>query len=95
MPEGTGIFLSPSGSDAEYLVLLICKLLNAGKTIKNIVTCDEEVGSGTVAAASGKFFSPIEPIPGYHKHIEGGPKNNDPVLELVDNVEIVSIVARD
>ena len=89
------MFLSPSGSDAEYVVLLIAKLLNPGKTITNICTCNEEVGSGTVPAAAGKFFSAIEPIPGYHNHIEGGPKMDDPVLGLVDNVEIVAIDARD
>jgi len=28
MPAGTGVFLTPSGSDAEYIPLLIAKLLN-------------------------------------------------------------------
>ena len=86
LPKGTGVFLSPSGSDAEYFALLIAKLLNPKKDIINIVTCNEEVGSGTLAAAGGRFFSSVEPIPGYHTHIEGGPKNNDPVHELADNV---------
>ena len=52
----------PSGSDAEYIPLLIAKLRNHGKQILNIVTCNEEVGSGTLDAAGGKFFSPIEPL---------------------------------
>lgn len=65
LPEGTGVFLMPSGSDAEYIPLLIAQILNQGKPICNIVTCNEEVGAGTLGAAGGKFFSPIEPIPGY------------------------------
>ena len=65
MPEGTGVFLMPSGSDAEYIPLLICKILNEGKEIVSVVTCNEEVGSGTLDAAGGRFFSPVEPIQGF------------------------------
>ena len=28
LPEGTGVFLMPSGSDAEYIPLLIAQILN-------------------------------------------------------------------
>lgn len=94
LPDGTGIFLMPSGSDAEYIPLLIAQLLNEGKDITNIVTCNEEVGSGTLEAAGGKFFSPIEPIPGYTLHMKGGAKNKDPLLELGENVKTVAIGAR-
>jgi hypothetical protein len=31
LQEGTGVFLMPSGSDAEYIPLLIAKTLNEGK----------------------------------------------------------------
>lgn len=86
LPKGTGVILSPSGSDAEYFPLLIAKLLNPDNNVVNIVTCNEEVGSGTLAAAGGKFFSHIEPITGYHAHIEGGPKMDDPVLGLAEQV---------
>ena len=65
LPAGTGIFLTPSGSDAEYIPLLIAQLLNQDKNIVNIVTCNEEVGSGTLDAAGGRFFSAVEPITGY------------------------------
>lgn len=94
LPEDTGVFLTPSGSDAEYFPLLIAQLLNEGKEVVNIVTCNEEVGSGTLEAAGGKFFSPLEPIPGYTSHMEGGAKNNDPVLGLGENVETIAIPAR-
>ena len=65
LPEGTGVFLMPSGSDAEYIPLLIAQILNKDKDVCNIVTCNEEIGAGTLGAAGGRFFSPIEPIPGY------------------------------
>lgn len=60
----------------------------------NIVTCNEEVGSGTLDAAGGRFFSTLEPIPGYASHIEGGPKMSDPVLGLGEGVETIAIPAR-
>lgn len=67
LPAGTGIFLMPSGSDAEYIPLLIAKIFNEGKDIVSVVTCNEEVGSGTFDAAGGRFFSAVEPIPGFTK----------------------------
>jgi len=87
LEDGTGIFLMPSGSDAEYIPLVIAKLLNGmDSRISNIVTCNEEVGSGTLDASGGLFFSPVEPIPGYTSHMEGGADMHDPLLELADNV---------
>lgn len=91
LPVGTGIFLTPSGSDAEYIPLLIAQLLNKGKKITNIVTCDQEVGSGTLDAAGGRFFSALEPIPGY---TEVMPKMSDPVDGLAQGVETIAIGAR-
>lgn len=62
--------------------------------ITNIVTCNEEVGSGTLDASGGLFFSPVEPIPGYTSHMEGGADMHDPLLGLADNVKTVAINAR-
>ncbi len=36
LPAGTEIFLCPSGSDAEYIPLLIAKTLNKGKKVPEI-----------------------------------------------------------
>lgn len=91
LPEGTGVFLMPSGSDAEYIPLLIAQILNKGKEICNIVTCNEEIGAGTLGAAGGKFFSPIEPIPGYA--IEGT-QIGDKLQGLGDGVKTIAINAR-
>lgn len=57
----------------------------------NIVTCNEEVGSGTLDAAGGKFFSPIEPIPGY---TNGDKDMGSPVDGMNDGVETIAINAR-
>jgi hypothetical protein len=91
MPEGTGVFLMPSGSDAEYIPLLIAQVLNKGNKIVNIVTCNEEVGSGTLNAAGGKFFSSVEPIPGY---TGGNVANGDTVQGLGEGVTTIPINAR-
>jgi len=80
---GNSITLCPSGSDAEYLPLLlaISRCLSSssvrnqdgspaapskrkgiyGNGILNIVTGAGEVGSGTLNAAKGKFFSNVSP----------------------------------
>ena len=83
----------PSGSDAEYIPLLIAKTLNKGKKIVTICTCVEEVGSGTVNAASGKLFSNLEPIV---KFADGSAKKDgDPVAEFNEGIQTVSILARE
>jgi len=93
LPEGSGVFIMPSGSDAEYIPLLIAQELNKGRKVTNIVTCNEEVGSGTVAASGGRFFSDIEPIPGF---TTGAVKNGDPLVGLTEMVEnVIGINARD
>jgi hypothetical protein len=89
LPDGTGIFLMPSGSDAEYIPLLIAKLRHQGKQFLNIVTCNEEVGSGTLAAAGGKFFSPIEPL-----QYAPGAANGSNLEGLAENVDNFAIAAR-
>lgn len=91
LPEGAGIFFSPSGTDSEYIALMIGKLLNPGRAITNIVTCNDEVGSGSKNGANGKFFMTLEPHPGYHENIE---KGND-LLELGDDVKAIDVKARE
>lgn len=92
LPADTGCFLMPSGSDAEYIPLLITKTLNPGKPILSVVTCHEEVGSGTLNASGGKLFSNYEPLP----HLGDGiqKKDGDPVRGLDKDVETLLILAR-
>ena len=51
------VVYGPSGSDAMYIPLLFQQLLNPGKTIVNIVTCPEELGSGSKVAAQNKYYA--------------------------------------
>ena len=51
------IFFAPSGSDLCYYPLLFSKLMNPDKPIMSLVTCPEELGSGSAMANQGKFFS--------------------------------------
>mmetsp|Transcript_5386 Transcript_5386/g.9049 ORF Transcript_5386/g.9049 Transcript_5386/m.9049 type:complete len:484 (-) Transcript_5386:110-1561(-) len=94
LPEGTGIFLTPSGSDAEYIPLLIAKNLNPQRQIMNIVVCNEEVGSGTLDAAGGRFFSGLEPIPGFTSYADDGVDMGDPVMGLGEDVQTHAVIAR-
>lgn len=66
------IVLFPSGSDAEYLPLVLAlirsseltfnsKMKRINPKVINIVTCINEVGSGTSNACGGKHFSELSP----------------------------------
>ena len=92
LPKGSGIFLTPSGSDAEYIPLLITKLLNPGKEIRNLVTCKDEVGAGTLNGANGKYFSSVDPIEGF---TDSPKKYGDDLNQVADGVEIWTVQARE
>jgi hypothetical protein len=51
------VFYGPSGSDMMYLPIIFQALLFGRKDIINIVSCPEELGSGSKAAAEGLFYS--------------------------------------
>ena len=50
------VFYAPSGSDLCYYCLLFSKLIHPDRDINNVITCPEELGSGSIAAHHGKFF---------------------------------------
>lgn len=50
------IFYAPSGSDLCYFPLIFSKLLYPDKDICNLVTCPEELGSGSRLASQGKYY---------------------------------------
>ena len=58
---------APSGSYLCYLPILFAKWLQPNKPIMNLVSCPEELGSGSNTAAAGKYFVGLnqfnEPIP--------------------------------
>lgn len=51
------IFYAPSGTDLFYYPIIIGNLLFPDKKLINLITCKEELGSGTPYASEGKFFS--------------------------------------
>lgn len=51
------VFLGPSGTDAVYFPLLFSRERFPEKKILNIITCIEELGSGTINAGQGKYFA--------------------------------------
>ncbi len=50
------VFLAPSGSDLTYYPILFSQLLHPDKEILSLVSCPEELGSGTIKAAKGQYF---------------------------------------
>ena len=51
------VFFGPSGSDLVYYPLMFQKMLNPGKRIVNIVSCPEELGSGSKYASETRFYA--------------------------------------
>lgn len=51
------IFFAPSGSDLCFYPLLFARLMDPSRPIMNLVTCPEELGTGSVLANRGMFFS--------------------------------------
>jgi hypothetical protein len=50
------IFWAPSGSDLIYLPFLLAQLLYPQRPLLHMLTCPEELGSGTKVGASGQYF---------------------------------------
>ncbi len=71
------VFLAPSGSDLTYYPLLFSQLLHPDQEILSLVSCPEELGSGTIKAASGKYFMDLnqfnEDMPQGENLFESGP----------------------
>ena len=51
------VYYGPSGSDMMYLPLLFQAMLKPDKSIVNIVSCPEELGSGSKLAAELSYYS--------------------------------------
>ena len=50
------VYFAPSGTDLSYYPLLFQHLLDPGRRILNILSCPEELGSGSMLACVGRFF---------------------------------------
>lgn len=74
------VFFAPSGSDLVYYPLMFQRLLNPTQKIVNIVSCPQELGSGSLYASEGKFYAQ------YNQFGDSIPKG-----ELVDPIHEVDI----
>jgi len=66
LPEGTEVVLCPSGSDAEYIPIVMARQLiqNPSRKMKNYVTQLKEIGAGSSVASGGLYFSTHAPLTG-------------------------------
>jgi len=51
------VIFAPSGSDLPYIPLIFSKLLYPARDIKVLLTCPEELGSGSQMAFLGKYYA--------------------------------------
>ena len=51
------VYFGPSGSDLVYYPLMFQMMLNPGKRLLNIVSCPEELGSGSKFASETRFYA--------------------------------------
>lgn len=71
-------FFAPSGSDLCYYPILFSSLIYSDKPIMNIVTCMEEIGTGSIYSNQGLFH-------GNHTQVANNVKKGDP---LNPNIQI-------
>lgn len=66
LPEGTEVVLCPSGSDAEYIPIVMARQLvqDPNKKMVNYVTQLKEIGAGSSVASGGLYFSTHAPLTG-------------------------------
>jgi len=70
------IFFAPSGSDLCFYPLLFTSLLHPSRPLMNLVTCPEELGTGSILANRGMFFSEKTQL----KPVTKGAKINDSLV---------------
>jgi asparagine synthase (glutamine-hydrolysing) len=88
LEEGTEVIIVPSGSDAEYLPVIIARAIKGNIPISNGVTQLREIGAGTAPASVGEYFSTHSPLKG---------KLADDIthLEGFDTLDGIAIPARE
>jgi len=74
--SGAALTMFPSGTDAEFLPMLVAlsRAMRFGGKMASVVTCAGEVGSGTTNAAIGRHFATLLPAPHMcpEGHVVGG-----------------------
>ena len=63
LPEGTGIVLAASGTDAELFPIAIARALNPhAENVRTVISASKEIGKGVALAAGGVYSSPQTPM---------------------------------
>lgn len=81
------VFFAPSGSDLVYYPLMFQRLLNPDRRLINIVSCPQELGSGSLYASEGKFYGQ------YNQFGESTLKGE--VVDPIHDVDVRYLSARD
>ena len=80
------VFFAPSGSDLVYYPLMFQRLLNPEKRLVNIVSCPQELGSGSLYASEGKFYGRCNQF--------GEPLSKGELVDSDSDVEVHYLSAR-
>jgi hypothetical protein len=80
------VFYAPSGSDLVYLTTSFSEILHPEKPILNILSCPEELGSGTLLAVRGEFHAQ------YNQFDEKVPQGEK--VHPSYNIKVLSLSAR-
>jgi selenocysteine lyase/cysteine desulfurase len=86
LPDVTDVVFAPSGTDLELAALALAKA-RSGKPVTNILLGQDEVGSGCVLAAAGRFFASETAL---ELHVEKGL-----AVDGLEDTELVNIPIRD
>ncbi len=81
------VFIAPSGTDLVYLPLWFKSILHPQKRIVNVLTCPEELGSGTVLASEGKYY--------FAKNQFGDSVDKNEFVGIESEIELIQLPARD
>ena len=90
--KDTGIFLTSSEQDAQYIPILIAKAIGSANAL-NVIVREELFGKDTVSAACGRYYSDSLPIKGYCP--EDANLKNKPVEGLSHKLETACLKSFD
>ncbi|MEZ5009718.1 MAG: hypothetical protein R2753_16340 [Chitinophagales bacterium] len=80
------VFYAPSGSDLVYFPISFCQILHPERPMLNILSCPEELGSGTLHAVKGEYHANFNQ---FEEPIKKGAKVHPDF-----NIKVVSLTAR-
>jgi hypothetical protein len=83
--DDVAVVFAPSGTDLEY-VALVCAPVKAGQAMHNILLGADEVGSGCIHSAAGRYFAKSTAL--------GAPTEPGAPVEGLENVTLADVPLR-